>query len=388
VYSADFMATPEEVTVLMQWLGEVHGLDLLVVPVLQRDALMDAATRLLMWGRGDIPGVGRAMSADSVAFFTALFVEMAEPARGIAGDFRGTPTIRFVRWAREGAMPELAVGATTPVIITRECQADMDAQGALFPRFLLWLELAMYLGRHVAEKELVGGQHAAPAQMMDGGKQAKKVGIETLDLVVVRARMDGSLAPLEVHYSRTMAHWSSCGHPFAALAAGLLMDWWQTVKRTNNNDPRAVLEYVTEYRSFYVGRGLPVMHDARIQASVTANTVKRALEEVAGGGKQVAQARESAGVVEALETMSKKLSELVVESKSQQRQLDQQQRQVDNIRNHVREGTKPGDGGGGGGGGGGGDGSGSGRNGGGDRDPPKCYNCGKKGHIAMFCPDK
>jgi hypothetical protein len=382
------MATPEEVTFLTEWLGEVHGVDSLTVPAAQRAALMDAAVRLVMWGRGDVPGVGRALSPDTVALFTTLFVEMAEPARGIVGDFRGTPTIRFIRWVREGVMQELAAGALPKAVITRECQEDMEAQGALDPGFLLWLELAMYLGRHVAEKELVGGQHMAPPQMMDGGKAAKKLGVETLDLVVVRSRMDKSLSPLEVHFSRTMAHWASCGHPFAALAAGLLMNWWQSVKRTNNNDPRAVLEYIVEYRSVYVGRGLPVVHDARIQASVTANTVKRAIEEVAAV-QQVAvappaTARESAGIVEALETVSKKLSELVVESKSQRREMDHQQRQMDNLRNHIREGTKPGDGGGGGGGGGG-DGSSAGRHGGGET---KCYNCGKKGHIAMFCPDK
>jgi hypothetical protein len=162
-----------------QWLGEVHGVDELAVPAQMRDAMMDVHERLEMWGPGDIPNAERALSTDVISFFTALFAEMAEPDRGVQGDFRGTQTVRFVRWMREGTMQGAAVAGTpTAQVVTAECKADMLAQGARFPGDLMWLELAMWLGRNVAPKEIVGGQHAAPPQMMDGGKQAKKLGLE------------------------------------------------------------------------------------------------------------------------------------------------------------------------------------------------------------------
>jgi hypothetical protein len=345
-----------EIRVLAEWLGEVHGEDRMVLSVPLREALMDGATRLSMWGRGDIPNAERPLSADAVALFKALIMEMAEPARSIAGDFRGAEGERFVRWMQEGTLqtPAKLALAVRPVV-TPQCQADMAAQGAAEPEYIRWLDLTLLLGRHVGEGELEGGQHALPPQMMEGAKLARKLGAETLETVLVRAKAETDLAGIEGHFSRTLARWASSGHPFAARAAGLLMEWWLTAKRTNGDDARSVIEYITEYRAVYVGRGLPVMYDATIQATVTSNMIGRLAVSGAGGeGGRQAVPVEGAAMTEAVAAVTEKLNELRGTLRSQQRQMRSQQRQMDGLRDHMREGAQTGDGGGGGGAGGGG----------------------------------
>jgi hypothetical protein len=330
-------------------LGEWHGEDRMVLPVPLREALMDGATRLEMRGRGDIPNAERPLSADAVALFNALIMEMAEPARGIAGDVRGAEGERFVRWMQEGTLqtPAKLALAVRPVV-TPQCQADMAAQGAAEPEYLMWLDLTLHLGRHVGEGELEGGQHALPPQMMEGAKLARKLGAETLETVLVRAQAETDLAGIEGHFSRTLARWASSGHPFAARAAGLLMEWWLTAKRTNGDDARSVLEYITEYRAVYGGRGLPVMYDATIQATVTSNMIGRlAVSGADGEGGRQAVPVEGAAMTEAFTAVTEKLNELRGTLRSPQRQMD-------GLRGHMREGAQPGEGGGGGGAGGGG----------------------------------
>jgi hypothetical protein len=79
----------------------------------------------------------------------------------------------------------------------------------------------------------------------------------------------------------------------------------------------------------------------------------------------------------AVEKLSGKMTEVLEQGRTNQRQID-------NLRNHLKAGTKPGDGGGGGGSSSAADGADSGSS----RTDIKCYNCGKVGHIGRNCPDK
>jgi hypothetical protein len=375
---------PADVVIMTEWLGGTRGT--LVLPAPLQEALLESAERLQMWELADRPEATEKLSDDVVRFFEMLFTEMAEPARGITGVFTGTPFLRFVRWLRAGTLLESA--ASTPAAghgeqaVTEECKRDMAAQGATAPEQIRWLSLGMHLGRSVSSDELKGGQHAAPPQMMEGAKMAKKFGVETIDGVLARAKADGSLAPFEVFLARAMSHWASSGHTYAGKASGLLMEWWQTVKRTNDNDVLAILDYIAEYRAFYVGRGLPVMHDAKIQATVSTAMIKRLQNGgvAEGGGSSGGKQTVVDDKTQAMLKLGEAVSAVVEQLKEVSSGMRSQQRQLDSLRGRIDRGGG-GDGGEGGGGGGGGD-------GGAHHTDRKCYHCQKTGHIANNCPEK
>ena len=368
--------TDAEILVITEWLGERRGRNgRVVVPANVQASLVELATRLRGWSAADIPDPDELLTDDDIRLWGALFEDMRDDAGGINADYTGSVFLRFVLWMRAGTLsPTQASSATTTAAtaavaeeVTAECKADMLAQGALAPEDLMWLELGVLVARSATTAELKGGQHAGPAQMMEGGKMAKKHSVETIDQLLAAAKKDGDLNPVENHFARTLAAWSGSGHRFAAKASGLVMLWWQTTKRTNDNDVESIIDYAREYRSVYMGRGFPVVHDSKIQATVSAAMMKRMMEKqriaaerhVTAGVKDVVRDVGGGGMSDAV---AEQLKEIVIAMKSQQRQLD-------SVRTEVQKQA--------------------GKN---DKyvphDQRTCYICGESGHITDNCPKK
>jgi hypothetical protein len=181
--------TAADVQTLADWLGENREGTALSPEFIA--ALIDGAVRLDLFGLEDRPVTNRPLDKDTADFFRQCIAEIADPANGGAV-FRESQTTKFIKWLRLGTYQEpvhVAGTATSSAMVaalavTAECTADIIAQGATLPTCLTFLELSMYLGRGVTELETRGGQHGAPAQMMEGGKAAVKFKMQTLDTAI------------------------------------------------------------------------------------------------------------------------------------------------------------------------------------------------------------
>jgi hypothetical protein len=370
-----------------EWLGEERG------GLSLSTAMKEALVEFLEtggWCKDLIPSSDVILHDDVVEYFKAVFAEMG----GEDNEWSGAKFQLFLVWMRRGTrteseakkVDEKSLGVTSAVksIITEQCRLDMEAQGVDVLDGIAWVEMSLHLARAVTPAEMESWQYGAPAQLGQGGRMAKKFGMPTFDTAMAAARLALSLAALETHFAKCMAQWGACTGPFALKASVRLMEWWSTAKRVNDNDPVAVLDYVGEYRSLYVGRGLPTLLDAKIQAGVVSSSLHRMRAGVGGGATTtVQQGGASDKVVDKLDAKMDKNDAKMDKIMSKLDDLAHSgratQRQVDTLRN--ASGGNGGDGGGGGGGDGGGP----------ERVPTaerKCYHCGVKGHISANCPDK
>ena len=111
--------------------------------------------------------------------------------------------------------------------------------------------------------------------------------------------------------------------------------WWMETRRTLK-EPRAIIEYVNEYRNFYMGRGLPVRYDPRIGQS--------AIGAIAAGGSK-----------DDFAAMRAQIAELVETNKSLTTRMSNMSGEIKALR--------------------------------GDGKERECWNCGSKDHLGANCPE-
>jgi hypothetical protein len=329
------------------------------------------AAQIGLYYEDDIPSTKEAAMPIVKDLWEGVAVEMKE--RNEDNGLSKLDMIRFKTWLQLTPEADEPLGGMTPKSfeVTNACKADMVAQGAWCPWHIAWFELSLFLGRAATGAELKGWQHGAPPQIMEGGKLAKKLGLFTFDVALAQSKSDGTISALEAHIFKAQANWSNSGHEFASKASVLLMEWWMSLRRTNVNEPAAIFEYVGLFRSKYIGRGMPEVHDSEIQAAVTATKVQRLVVGSDGGsggggggggsGRGKQSEPDSATIATALEKIDKKLEDLADKTRGSQRQIDILRSKLEGTGNPTSNVQLA------------------------DR---KCYKCGQLGHLAATCQDQ
>ena len=157
----------------------------------------------------------------------------------------------------------MLAGTASKVIMTKEFEADMEAQGMQNPEDLFMLELAMLLGRAVVPSELSGAQYGQPPGAMAGAvsaaKTSKGLGVsKTLDALLLEARKTGDVQPVTRHFTETSNRLSNSSvMEYNGRAANQILSFYNKA-RTNLRDDMSLILYFIECRTEYQGRGLPL----------------------------------------------------------------------------------------------------------------------------------
>ena len=181
----------------------------------------------------------------------------------------------------------MLAGTASKVIMTKEFDEDLQAQGMSGPEDLFMLELAMLLGRAVVPSELVGGQYGQPPGAMAGAvasaKTSKGLGIsKTLDALLLEARKTGDVGPVTRHFTETSNRLSNSSvMEFNGRAANMILAFYNKA-RTNLRDDMALIIYFTECRTEYQGRGLPLTRSFDAELAFSA---KEQAAELAKNGR-------------------------------------------------------------------------------------------------------
>ena len=178
----------------------------------------------------------------------------------------GTDEEKLSAWFRarfsNQSLVQLA-GTASKVIMTKEFEDDMAAQGMNGPEDLFMLELALLLGRAVVPSELVGAQYGQPPGAMAGAvqtaKTSKGLGVtKTLDALLLEARKTGDVGPITLHFTQTSNRLSNSSvMPYNGRAANQILAFYNKA-RSNIRDDMAFIIYLIECRTEYQGRGLPM----------------------------------------------------------------------------------------------------------------------------------
>ena len=141
---------------------------------------------------------------------------------------------------------------------------DLAAQGMKRPIELKRLELSAFLGRTVSESETAKGSYRGMPQSMEGGKLAVKFQHPTLDTRIKMCRESGTLNVLDAHYTNLAAEMTDCGEPETERQSTRVLQFWSLTQRNMMGEVEATLNYIDEFRTYYRGRGFPVLYDSEI----------------------------------------------------------------------------------------------------------------------------
>lgn len=250
------------------WLGAKEVLNELGNPIKLSSRVTESLVEIAKDGtlsENDIPADGAVLDESSFATFAkSLKTLLADGAKAKGVNLLGVDIMRFEEYLKGRYMEDVVL--KTPKkeqIMTPELRDDLDAQGMVDFDALAFLELSLYLGRPASQLERIGAAHHSPPTTMDGARTAKKHGATNLDTLVAAALESGDISKINswmINLTQRCTNSKACA--FAPLAANLINTWWSKACRLKEG--RAIAWYVSEYRSTYVGRGLPVDIDTEI----------------------------------------------------------------------------------------------------------------------------
>ena len=339
------------------WLGAVIGEGMGSKLQDRQVAFLKRAFEAGDWDPSDVPAKDEGSLTPMVV---EAFVGLARDAsKELRLEFKANDGQRIKMWLHrvsfgEEDVPSSAASKKEEDPPTKQCQDDMEAQGAKKPRDLAFLELTLALARSVDDSELEGWKYKGPVQLSLGGSKVKKWGIKTFDDVLDEAEKAGDLSAVATHIGTVVEVLGQSGHPFAAAASSRILLFYQKACRTFNNQPEPTIFYLKQCRSLKVGRGIPDMFDAEIAS--------RALQLVVSAPKRSAL---DDGIVDRLGDITKILDSLRSETRTTTGQLSSLMSRVAQLEKKDPDADK-------------------------ERQSKMglCFICGKKGHLAADCPEK
>ena len=176
---------------------------------------------------------------------------------------------------------------STPAAVTEREKSDLVAQGLSKTIELRHFELALYTGRVGSNAGVKGGEYKGRPNMMDEGKLAVKHNFPTIDTAFKACKESGNLLALDRFFATLTADLSQQDDDCFGRMATRVLQWWSEAQRNLAMvGAMAVLFYVEEYRTFYVGRGIPKLYDGEIgqRALLSAMPMMGAPPKVPMGG--------------------------------------------------------------------------------------------------------
>ena len=241
-----------------EWLGGVHeGKEL---PSTLQELLLDGFDKG-QWTESIIPDMDETVQVEDVMeLWAAAHEGSADSARAKP---RAVDKVMLKQWLKAQYAEDVdeASSRTEP---SNQEKEDLAVQGMLKPRDLRRLELATLLGRAVNDSETDGGTYRGVPQSMAAGKLALKYKYETINTALEECIASDSLATLDRHYTTLAAELADSGMPGDAHQATRTLQFWSTTQRNMMNDVRATVAYIRDFRTFYRGRGIPVLYDTEI----------------------------------------------------------------------------------------------------------------------------
>jgi hypothetical protein len=209
---------------------------------------------------------------------------------------------KFMVWLQAVSTPAKMTPKKETLGMSSTAISDLAKQGAGDLLDIAWFELSVFTGRPVSLADVVGWEYGAPPNMCEGAKLARKAVMETFDTLMARSRLEGSVNSMDQWLTKLSTTMLTCGHPFAPLAAAVLMEWWMAT-RTTNVTPRKIIAYVAAYRKHYMGRGFPVVFDAQIQATIVSAGEDAERSPVALVPKRPAESQQMSELGEAMKAL-------------------------------------------------------------------------------------
>ena len=341
------------------WLGAVFGEGMGCKLQDRQQRFLKRAFEDGDWDESDVPEKDERSLTPMV---TDAFLGLArDGSKALKEEFKANDSQRIKMWLHRLSFGEdesaKDVGPSKKVEepISKQCQEDMAAQGATKLSDLAFLELTLALARSVNDVELEGWKYKGPVQLSVAGSKVKKWGIKTFDDILDEADKAGDLSLVATHIGTVVEILGQSDHPFAPAASSRILLYYQKACRTFNNQPAPTLFYLKQSRSLKVGRGIPDMFDAEIAS--------RALQMVVAAAPQKSALDD--GIVDRLGDITKALESIRSETRTATGQLSSLMSRVAKLEFKEPDSEK-------------------------ERQSKMglCFICGKKGHLAIDCPEK
>ncbi len=287
-----------------EWLGGVYGPKMIGLPQKVIDTLTEASQDDTLLDDKMIPSLGEELTAGKKLVWRGIFEHMATivDADKLASDL---DINKFMVWLQAVSTPAKMTPKKETLGMSSTAISDLAKQGAGDLLDLAWFELSVFTGRPVSLADVAGWEYGAPPNICEGAKLARKAVMERFDTLMARSRLEGSVNSMDQWLTKLSTTMLTCGHPFAPLAAAVLMEWWMAT-RTTNVTPRKIISYVAAYRKHYMGRGFPVVFDAQIQATILSagEETERCALPAALAPKRVAESQQMSELGEAMKALA------------------------------------------------------------------------------------
>ena len=254
------------------------------------------------WTAVDVPkDEGKATKAEQ-----GLFADLLDDAAKAKGEVVGKADHR--RLANFLCAPDEASSkdeeAKKTYVPSKQCQADMAAQGATNYRDLVFSELSLVAGRPASADELEGGVYSGPASLTVGGKLLIKSKEKTFDAELELAIAEGRTGRIDSWVTRLAGLCQDSDYPFAPIFASNLLKFLMKAKQNLKQDS-LVLAYMREHRGDKVGRGFPLAYDSELADRAKAAVVDHQMPT--RGDESTAMSAQLAEIASAVRTVSSKV---------------------------------------------------------------------------------
>jgi hypothetical protein len=256
------------------------------------------------WSGDDVPQDEGKATKEELALFADLLDDAAKAESETVGkaDHRRLANYLGRLALAEGTKDD---GDKKTYVPSKQCLADMAAQGATTHMDLVFSELSLVVGRPASIVEMEGGVYSGPASMTVGGKLLIKSKDKTFDHELELAIAAGNTGRIDSWVTRLAGLCQDSDYPFAPIFASNLLKFLMKAKQNLKQDG-LVLAYMREHRGDKVGRGFPLAYDSeladRAKASVGDLGAAARADDSSAVNSQLTE------VVSALRTVSSKVS--------------------------------------------------------------------------------